>query len=66
MRREGDSDYCAFHREALGNLEEAYEVWRKALKIEWKEFIELAVERPETGQWAKEVAIYILRVGLEA
>lgn len=66
MRREGDSDYCAYHREALGNLEKAYEVWRKALKIEWKEFLELASDRLETGQWAREVAIDLLRGGREA
>jgi hypothetical protein len=39
VRREGNSDYCVFHMEALKNLEEAYEAWRKALKIERKEFL---------------------------
>ena len=66
MRREGNSDYCVFHLEALKSLEEAYEVWRKALKIEWTEFLELASERPETGQWAREAAIHLLRGGREA
>jgi hypothetical protein len=66
MRRERNSDYCAFHLEAIKNLEEAYEVWRKALQIEWTEFLELASERPETGQWAREAAIYLSMGGREA
>ncbi len=66
MKHERGSDYCTFHLGALRNLKEAYEVWRKALKINWEEFLGQASERPEMGQWAKEVAISLLSGGKEA
>jgi hypothetical protein len=59
LRREDGSDYCVFHLKALVNLEEAYEAWREATGIEWREYLEQASERRETGSWAREVAIHL-------
>jgi hypothetical protein len=49
-----------FHLKALVNLEEAYEAWKEATDIEWREFLKQASERPETGSWARDVAVYLL------
>jgi len=58
--REKGSKYCPYHMLALKKLEEAYESWRKALDIEWHDFIGIVSERPETGVWAKDVALSLL------
>ena len=58
--REEGSEYCIYHMLALKKLEEAYEFWRKALDIEWHDFIGIVSERPETGVWAKDVALSLL------
>lgn len=59
-KREEDSRYCLYHQRALQNLEEAYEMWKKALNIEWTDFLKTVSEKPETGRWAREVAFNLL------
>lgn len=58
--REEDSEYCLYHYIAYKNLEEAYETWKKALDIEWNDFLRDASEKSETGIWAREVAVSLL------
>ena len=58
--REEGSEYCPYHMLALKKLEEAYESWRKALEVEWHDFIGIVSERSETGVWAKDVALSLL------
>ncbi|KON30260.1 hypothetical protein AC482_04305 [miscellaneous Crenarchaeota group-15 archaeon DG-45] len=55
-RREEASDYCAYHQRAYANLKEAFELWRKALDIDWMAFLDEVSRNPETGAWAAEVA----------
>lgn len=56
-----DSEYCYYHHTALENLKDTYWIWRRALDIDWKIFLEEVSERSETGAWAREVAVSLLR-----
>ena len=58
--REEGSEYCPYHMLALKKLEEAYESGRKAHEVEWHDFLWRVSERPETGVWAKDVALSLL------
>lgn len=55
-RREEASEYCIYHQRAYANLREAFEMWRRALDIDWLDFLREVSENPETGEWARELA----------
>lgn len=59
--READGQYCEIHGKAYGNLVEKFEVWRRALDLPWKRYLEEIVENPLTGEKAREVASSLLR-----
>ena len=40
-----------------------YELWTKALKISWKEYLSQVAENSSTGDWVKEVAKYLIENG---
>jgi hypothetical protein len=40
-----------------------YDVWKKALEISWKEYLNEIVRNPLTGEWAKEVAEHLMKCG---
>jgi hypothetical protein len=48
------------HLKAYENIVEKYPVWRKALKISWKEYLSEIEQNSLTGEWAKEVANYLI------
>ena len=54
------SEYCPYHLEAYRRLQEAYEEWRRALEMGWEEYLREISENPETGEWAREVALSLL------
>lgn len=54
--REAQNKYCELHEKAYRGIVEKYEDWKKALDIEWKEYLDELVKNPFTGVWAKEVA----------
>jgi hypothetical protein len=63
-KREAVKDlYCELHAKAHESVAERYEHWKKALNIPWKEYLSEIVENPLTGEWAKEVAEYLIRSG---
>ena len=49
--------FCAYHSLALENIQVSYEAWKNALGIEWADFLCEVSEMPETGIWAREVAL---------
>jgi 3-methyladenine DNA glycosylase AlkC len=57
------NSYCDLHAEAGENVLKTYDAWRKALDISWKEYLREIVKNPLTGQWAKEVAEYLIKSG---
>jgi hypothetical protein len=57
---EHNVDYCSYHRLALENLKSSYPLWRDALDYDWVSFLREVSERPETGIWARDVALHEL------
>ncbi|MGQ9565808.1 MAG: hypothetical protein ACUVT5_04605 [Candidatus Bathyarchaeales archaeon] len=54
------SGYCERHTKAYEIILSKYEIWKKALDIGWKEYLNNIVENSLTGKWAKEVAQRLL------
>jgi hypothetical protein len=57
------SDLCLYHKAAKENIEAAYPRWVKAYgAIEWKEYLDNVKRNVQTGQWAKEIAEFLVNV----
>lgn len=55
--------YCQLHEKANRNIVENYIVWKKALNISWKEYLNEIAKNPYTGSAAKELAEHLMRRG---
>ena len=60
-REAEEKDFCNLHLRALNNIIVKYEVWRKALKISWKEYLKEIGQNSLTGEWVKEVADLLIK-----
>ncbi|MBN1245284.1 hypothetical protein JXA31_06795 [Candidatus Bathyarchaeota archaeon] len=60
QRKAVTEEFCQIHLKAYKNLAEKYDCWRKALKISWREYLSEIEQNPLTGEWAKEVASYLI------
>ncbi|MEM3824437.1 MAG: hypothetical protein QXH87_05830, partial [Candidatus Bathyarchaeia archaeon] len=58
-----ESGYCELHVKAYEVVVKKYERWKKALEISWKEYLSEIVKNPLTGEWAREVAEYLIKSG---
>jgi len=54
--REATTEYCELHEKAHESIVQKYNVWKKALEISWKEYLNEVMKNPYTGIWAIEVA----------
>jgi len=61
--REASSRFCDLHKKAYENLVEKYEIWKKASKITWTEYLNEILRNPNTGLWVREVAQQLLSTG---
>jgi hypothetical protein len=59
-REAGERDFCLVHLKAYENIVRKYDFWRKASKISWKEYLSEIKQNSLTGEWAKEVASYLV------
>jgi len=59
-REAGERDFCLVHLKAYENIVRKYDFWRKASKISWKEYLSEIKQNSLTGEWAKEVASYLI------
>jgi hypothetical protein len=59
-REAAERDFCLVHLKAYENILEKYDVWTKALQISWREYLSEIEQNPLTGEWAKEVASYLI------
>jgi len=51
------------HLKAYENIVKKFGLWKKALRVSWKEYLSKINKNPLTGEWAKEVAEYLIRSG---
>ena len=54
--------YCKLHAEVCNVVMEKYDRWRKATDISWKEYLSEIAKNPLTGEWAREVAQYLMEM----
>jgi len=54
--RETTTKYCELHEKAYERIVQRFDVWKKALEISWKQYLNEVIKNPHTGTWAKEVA----------
>jgi len=59
-REAGEKDFCLLHLKAYENIMEKYDFWRNAQGISWKEYLSEIEQNSLTGEWAKEVANYLI------
>jgi hypothetical protein len=59
-REAGKRDFCLLHLKAYENIVEKFDFWRKAQGISWKEYLSEIQQNSLTGEWAKEVAKYLI------
>jgi len=52
--------YCQQHGKAFSNIVEKYNVWKMALEISCKEYLNEIVNNKYSGSWIKEVAEKLL------
>ena len=55
-----EKDFCPLHLKAYENIVNRYDLWRKAVEISWTEYLSEIEKNSLTGEWAKEVAKYLI------
>jgi hypothetical protein len=59
--RDAEKDgYCKLHLKAYQNLVGKFSSWQKALNVTWKQYLDEIQKNSLTGEWAKEVAKYLI------
>ncbi len=61
-RMEGGS-LCPYHQLAYERLKAAFEIWKRALNMGWRQFLEEILKLSDLGLWAREVAESLLKEG---
>ena len=53
-----ESNYCAYHSQALEELKRHFSSWTEAYgsSLTWKQYLDAILERKETGKWVRKVA----------
>ena len=62
-RSRASDRYCALREKANSNIMEEYNLWKKALNISWKEYLNEIAKNPYTSSAAKELAEHLMRRG---
>lgn len=60
IKTQPQSEYCELHQKAYENIQKKFWAWKKALNIEWKDYLNEIAKNQLTGIWAKEVAENLL------
>jgi hypothetical protein len=56
-----ENGFCILHLEAYRNIIDKFEVWKKASDTVWIEYLVEIQKNSLTGEWAKEVAKYLIK-----
>jgi len=59
----GNEKLCFKHAVASKSLAEGYNAWKSALGISLDEYLNDIIKNRETGEWAVDVAKYIIETG---
>jgi len=59
--RESSEELCDFHTMTYERLRETFKRWECAMEITWEGFLEEVKQNSNSGSWAREVAVYILK-----
>jgi hypothetical protein len=59
-REAQEEEFCMVHLLAYHNLQEKFEVWRRAVDVSWSQFLVDIQKNSLTGVWAKEVAMHLI------
>jgi hypothetical protein len=61
-REASEQDYCRPHEEAYKVVIKKYDRWKTSMEMPWKEYLSEIAKNPLTGEWAREVAQYLMEV----
>ena len=56
-----EGDFCPFHSKAYENILRSFGCLKKGLKIPWKDYLREIRKNCLTGEWAREVAEYLIK-----
>jgi len=57
----GEREFCPSHLKAYENILQSFGCWKKGLKIPWKDYLGEIQKNCLTGEWAREVAEYLIK-----
>jgi hypothetical protein len=55
-----ENKFCHLHFKAYTSILEKFRVWQKATSINWEDYLCQIQKNSLTGEWAKEVAKYLI------
>ncbi len=53
------SDFCQYHNLAMENLQKEFEVWQRALEIDWESYLDHVYALENLGAWVRDVIDHI-------
>ena len=59
-REAEENGFCQLHLKAYKSILDKFEVWKKASNVSWAQYLVEIQKNSLTGEWAKEVAKYLL------
>jgi hypothetical protein len=60
IRDAQQNGFCLMHLKAYQNIIEKFDMWKKASDTTWKNYLLEIQKNSLTGEWAKEVAKYLI------
>jgi hypothetical protein len=60
-RQAQENGFCMLHSKAYQNVNDKFDAWKKASGVSWSEYLVEIQKNSLTGEWAKEVAKYLLK-----
>ena len=56
-----EKGFCMLHLKAYQNIIDKFDVWKKASDTFWSQYLVEIQKNSLTGEWAKEVAKYLIK-----
>jgi hypothetical protein len=55
-----ENGFCKLHSKAYKNVLEKFRIWEAASNVSWSQYLAEVQKNSLTGEWAKEVAKYLI------